>query len=322
MKVLIIGAGAIGLIYGYLLSKSGNQVCHYVRKSRYDKLKDGINVELLDARDEKKPRLIEDLYKIDLRTDFNGTLDYDFILVSMKHGSLDSILKSLRDNNVKNTIVFFNGIWRDVSYVNDFISSDQYLWGYPVAGGNMNYETNLLKAAVLDHVILNEINDTRTKRLESISNMFKEASIKVENPANIIHWIWIHMAINAGVISTCLKYGCASEFMDSLDGLKEGILTIRETLKVAEARGVNLRQFSGEISSFKIPTFISTRIMKKLFKKNIPVRQIMELHNNLDDLFELCTDVYQSVFEYKIKAPLFTEKSKYFLNRSTTNSSN
>ena len=316
MKILIIGAGAIGTIYGYLLSKSGNQVCHYVKGTRYDKLKKGINVELLDARDEKKPRLIEDLYKIDLRTDFSGNLDYDFILVSMKHGSLESILKSFRDNNVKNTIVFFNGVWRDITYVNDFISSDQYLWGYPVAGGNMNYENNLLKAAVLDHVVLNEINNSKTRRLESISNTFKEASIKVETPANIIHWVWIHMAINAGVISTCLKYGSASKFMDSLDGLKEGILTIRETLKVAEARGVDLRQFSGEINSFKIPTFISTRIMKNLFKKNIPVRQIMELHNNVDDLFEICTDVYNSVIEYKIKAPLFTEKSKYFLNQS------
>jgi ketopantoate reductase len=322
MKILVIGAGAIGNIYGYLLSKSGNKVCHYVRNTRYNNLKNGINVELLDARDEKKPRLIEDLYRIDLITDLSGNLDYDFILVSMKHGSIEPILKSFRDNNVKNTIVFFNGIWRDVNYVNDFISSDQYLWGYPVAGGNMNYESNILKAAVLDHVVLNEINDSKTERLDSISNTFKEASIKVETPSNIIHWIWIHMAINAGVISTCLKYGSASKFMDSLDGLKEGILTIRETLKVAEARGVNLRQFSGEINSFKIPTFISTRIMKNLFKKNIPVRQIMELHNNLDDLFELCTDVYNSILEYNIKAPLFTEKAKYFLNQSKMNISN
>jgi serine kinase of HPr protein (carbohydrate metabolism regulator) len=63
----------------------------------------------------------------------------------------------------------------------------------------------------------------------------------------------------------------------------------------------------------KIPTFISTRVMKKLFKKNIPVRQIMELNNNPDDLIELCTDVYNSVLEYNISAPLFTSKAKYFL---------
>ena len=315
MKILIIGAGAIGTIYGYLLSGSGNQVCHYVRINRYEKLVKGINIDLLDAREGKKPKQIKDVYKTDMRTDLDGVSDYDFILVSMKHCSLEPILRRFRDNNVKNTIVFFNGIWRDISYINDFISPDQYLWGYPVAGGNMNYENSLLKAAVLDHIVLNEINGIRTKRLESISNAFREASIKVETPVNIIHWVWIHMAINAGVISTCLKYGGASAFMDSLAALKEGILTIRETLKVAEARGVNLKQFLAETSSFKIPTFISTRIMKRLFRKNIPVRQIMELHNNPDDLFELCTDVYNSISEYNISAPLFFAKSRYFLNQ-------
>jgi ketopantoate reductase len=52
MKVFIIGAGAIGTIYGYLLSKSGNHVCHYVRSDKYEKLKNGVRVDITDARDE------------------------------------------------------------------------------------------------------------------------------------------------------------------------------------------------------------------------------------------------------------------------------
>jgi ketopantoate reductase len=307
MKFLIIGAGAIGTIYGYLLSKSDNQVCHYVKSNKYERLKNGVKIEITDARDERNPGFIEDNYQINLKTDLKNEMDYDIILVSMKHGSLELILRAFKENNVKNTIIFFNGLWKDLDFINEYISPEQYLWGYPVAGGNMDYENNTLHGAVLDHIVLNEINNIETERLKSISATFGKASIKVETPANVIHWIWVHMAINAGVISTCLKYGSAAKFMDSLDALKEGILTIRETLKVAEARGVDLKQFAGEINSFKIPTFISTRVMKRLFKKNTPVRQIMELHNNPDDLIELCTDVYNSIKEYNISAPLFLD---------------
>jgi hypothetical protein len=53
--------------------------------------------------------------------------------------------------------------------------------------------------------------------------------------------------------------------------------------------------------------------MKRLFKNNIPVRQIMELHNNPDDLIELCTDIYNTIKEYNISAPLYMGKARYFL---------
>ena len=82
--------------------------------------------------------------------------------------------------------------------------------------------------------------------------------------------------------------------------------------QVSAARGVDLKKFSGEMDSFKIPSFISARVMKRLFKKNVQVRQITELHNNSEDLPEICADVYHSVLEYSISAPRFKAMSKYF----------
>lgn len=54
MKIMIFGAGAIGTIYGYVLSKAGNEVVHYVRPNRATQIKDGIQVSILDGRNEKK----------------------------------------------------------------------------------------------------------------------------------------------------------------------------------------------------------------------------------------------------------------------------
>ena len=124
------------------------------------------------------------------------------------------------------------------------------------------------------------------------------------------------MAINAGVISTCLKYGSAPAFMNSTKALREGILTIRETLKVAVAKGADLDECKSEIRNYYLSTLISSMAFKQVFRRNVLARKIMELHNNLDDLYDLCTDVYQSAKDLGIHTPLFDQKAQYFLRNS------
>lgn len=122
------------------------------------------------------------------------------------------------------------------------------------------------------------------------------------------------MAINAGIISTCLKYGSASAFMDNARALREGILTMRETLQVAAAKGAILSDYRNEIRTCYLPALFSSIVFKQFFSKNLLPRKIMELHNNLDDLYELCTDVYQSARKLGVRTPLFEQKAKYFLH--------
>ena len=166
------------------------------------------------------------------------------------------------------------------------------------------------------HVLLAEIDGRKTERYQRLVGLFEGAGIKVESPKNILHWIWIHMAINAGVISTCLKYGSARAFMNDTKALREGILTIREALKVAAAKGADLDECKNEVRTYYLPVSFSSITFKRVFKKNILARRIMELHNNLDDLYELCTDVYQSARTLGIHTPLFDQKAGYFLDKS------
>ncbi len=313
MKILIFGAGAIGTIYGYFLSRAGNEVVHYVRENRAGQLRKGIDVNILDGRDEKNMEEIRDHYTIRTITDFKEYREFDLMMVSVKHGSLEGVLQVLKENSITGDILFFNGLWKDYSYVDNFISRERYLWGYPVAGGNMDYENRKLEGAILDHILLGETDGKKTKRLEMIKAIFEKAKIKVETPKDVLHWIWIHMAVNAGVISTCLKYGSAPAFMDNVKALREGILTMREALKVVEARGVNLNDYKNEIKMYYYPALFSSILFKHYFKKNILARKIMELHNNLEDLYELCGDVYGTAKALNISTPLLTNKEKYFL---------
>ena len=71
---------------------------------------------------------------------------------------------------------------------------------------------------------------------------------------NMVEWIWIHMAINAGVTSTAARSGnlenpeeLALNLMNSSSELSLAIKAIREALKVVEARGVNLKLYKAEL---------------------------------------------------------------------------
>ena len=48
-------------------------------------------------------------------------------------------------------------------------------------------------------------NKTTISNYEAISNLFKSSNIKLEKPYDMLEWIWIHMAINAAVISVIGK---------------------------------------------------------------------------------------------------------------------
>ena len=89
---------------------------------------------------------------------------FDLILVSMKHGTLDQALSTLKENNVAGDVVFFNGLWKDYSSVDAYLARDRYLWGYPVAGGNVDYAKARLEGAILDNVLLAEIDGRKTER--------------------------------------------------------------------------------------------------------------------------------------------------------------
>lgn len=61
MKIMVIGAGVIGSVYGYVLAQSGNEVTHYLRKGKSKHFENGIQVRLLDERG-KKPEKYETVY--------------------------------------------------------------------------------------------------------------------------------------------------------------------------------------------------------------------------------------------------------------------
>ena len=131
-------------------------------------------------------------------------------------------------------------------------------------------------------------------------------------PNDMFEWIWIHMAINAGVTSTAGRGGkiddpnrLARELMSDSKALAIAVKSIRETIKTVEARGVDLRLYKNELMSYKIPAWIAGIAMKKLFATNELTSRIMTLHNDINDIMYGCKCVYDEGKKHNLDLPLF-----------------
>ena len=202
------------------------------------------------------------------------------------------------------------GIWEDRPYLEKTMGGWKYVLGYPVAGGNTSGST--LNCCVFDHFMLETRSKTDISNYDALIRLFSDCGIKPEIPYDMLEWIWLHMAINAGVITTAGKYGnvqdtsaAAEKIMNSSKALSEAVLSIRETANIVASRGVCLKNYKNELLPYRILSKLAGLIMKKMFADNLLTRKIMTLHSNLTDLLFVCKSVYECGRENHVQAPIF-----------------
>jgi 2-dehydropantoate 2-reductase len=180
--------------------------------------------------------------------------------------------------------------------------------GFPVAGGG--YKDGMLDGALLDEIRLGELDGQLTPRLERVKQMFEEANLKVDVQPDMVQWLWVHFAINCGIIGAAFKAGGASELLNSILNLRKGILAGREALAVCQARGVEIKDFD-DAKSFYMPAWLGATAVWFMMKTNLPARKIMETHTAVDELQQMYRDLLKSAEELKVPMPHYISLKGY-----------
>ena len=308
MRILIFGTGVIGTVYGYALGQAGVDVTHYVRPGKKQALERGVSMRLLDGR-LKRPREAGVLYKPRIIEILSPADDYDFYIVSVRHYQLDAVLPILKNNIGRADVLFFNGNWAGFETIDPILPRTKYLWGFPVAGGGYTPD-GTLNAALLDEVRLGELDGRSTSRLETLKGMFEQARLKVDVRQDIQHWLWVHFAINTGVIGAAFKVGGATQLLNSIPGLHDAILAGREALEVCQARGVDVKSFA-DARSFYLPAWLGAITVWSMMKTNKPARKIFETHTAMDELREMYYDLLKTGRELNVAMPHYLSMQKY-----------
>ncbi|MBW7920397.1 MAG: ketopantoate reductase family protein [Anaerolineales bacterium] len=310
MKILMFGAGVINTLYGYALAEAGNDVTHYVRPGKKKMLEGGINLKFLDGR-ASPPKQATAQYGAKIVESLSSDDRYELVIVSVRHYQLDSVLPVLKDKIGNADILIFNGNWDGFGNLDQFFPRSQYLLGFPVAGGG--YSGTTLDGALLDEIRLGELDGKSTPRLEHVANVFRDADIKVDVQSDMQRWLWVHFAINSGIIGAAFKAGSAQKLLNSIPLLRTGILAGREALEVCRARGVNVDSFE-DAKSFYLPVWIAAAGVWYMMKSNLPARKIMETHTAVDELQAIYRDVLKSGEALGVPMPHFKSLKPYVDN--------
>ena len=296
MDVCVVGSGVIGSIYGHVLAEAGNDVTHLVRPDRVSRLGDGVEFRLLDARTGGEVH-------VRYRPRLAGALDpdrpYELILASVRHYQLPDLLPVLTTGAGPADIVFFGNLWTSFEPV-DACLRGRYVWGFPVAGGG--FEGHVLHAALLGDVQLGCPAGCPAQRVERVSRMFSGCGLRVEMQPDILAWLWVHFAVEAGVIASAIKAGSVEEFLGSTDRLGEAVLAVRDALAVVRARGVDVEAQPGA-QMFAAPERVVAQSIKELYEVDRAARRIMERHTGGVELARIYSDVVSTGRELGVGMP-------------------
>ena len=273
-----------------------------------------LQVNLLDGRKSQKGMAYRKRYDVEICS----KRDYDLIIISVAQGRIDDVMQLLNREKINGTILLCCNLWHDKPCLDKVMRGYNYILGFPVAGGRIDYKEEedgtegKLDCCLFDHFMLETEYKANIPNYEAICSLFESCNIKLEKPYDMLEWIWIHMAINAAVISVIAKNGdikdsrrSAQKLMDSTKLLSVAVKAIRETTRIVATRGIDMKHYRNELWMYKIPSYVSAVFMKRMFANNTLTRRIMELHGNIDDLLYICNSVYKQGKQNNISAPIF-----------------
>jgi 2-dehydropantoate 2-reductase len=281
MKILMFGRGVITTIYGWAFAEAGNEVTYLVRPGKCGILGGKVVLDLIDARRPagKQERMVE--MNVNCVESLAGLADYDLTIVSVRHDQMKAVAEQLAAApRPKLGTLFFNNCWDDPSAVTAPLGGSAVLWGFPVAGGGWMDERHL-SAAIMPNIHLAEADGSNAQLHEVVKALFESAELKVETHNDFRAWLWLHFAVNAGMVSQAIIQNENSEqLVSSARELARAARLAREAVQVVYARGVSPTAHRSETTIVTMPPFLAGLVIKNLARSNAATRRLMTVHTD------------------------------------------
>lgn len=236
MKIAIIGAGAMGCLYGGKLSAvPGNQVFLLdVWKAHVDAInQDGLfmeeNGELLHYKNITAATNADEVGSVDLAVIFvKSTLTEQAVVSNKAVFGSDTIALTLQ-----------NGLG-NIDSIGSQIGMNRVIAGTTAHGATM-LGAGKMRHAGSGKTMIGELSGATTERITKIAEVFSAAGLEVEISENVLGLVWDKLLVNVGINAltgiTRLKNGALLEYPE-LEGLLED--AVREGIAVANAKGIML----------------------------------------------------------------------------------
>lgn len=235
MKIAILGAGAMGSLFGGYLAKSNNQV--YLIDINEGHV-EAINTKGLIIRRQDDELIIND---IKATTKPNELGEVDLLIVFVKSTVTKQAMEGVKEIISDKTIIMTlqNGIG-NIEKIKEVMPENKIFAGTTSNGSTM-VECGIVYHAGKGKTTIGDINGLISDELKGINDIFNSVGIETSITDNPIGLIWDKLLVNIGINAltavTGFKNGMLLDYDESERILE---LSVKEALAVANKLGIKL----------------------------------------------------------------------------------
>jgi len=237
-KAAVVGTGVIGTIYASILLEQGWSVDHLVRQSPSHTRPERVNVDLWDLRKghERRSRRSYEYTFVEALP-----AEAELVLVPVRLYQLEGALRIFSGMPGDVTAVIFTAIWTGPEPLDAALPNGNYVLADALAGGEISGDR--LTATIKPSLPLGAVHPFAEPRAAKVSEIFSGAGLAPTHEHDILHWHWLQYALNAAMWPALVEAGTARAVVSDRVCLRRMMATLREALRVCEARGVAVGRY-------------------------------------------------------------------------------
>jgi 2-dehydropantoate 2-reductase len=272
MKILIVGAGIIGSIYGWAFAEAGHEVTHLVRPGRAGQYPNGMDIDMYDTRKGHKRDFIG-RYAIRLTEALQPGDGYELIIVPTKHYKLIETLKQIVPQGGNSNYLLLTQNWEGTREIDTILSPSRYAYGDAKAGGAFQDGALVATIASID---IGQVDGRHDDCLDKVVALCRSADIPATLHKNILHYLWVQYAVTGGLWPALVKAGSLPAVLSNRQLGQLGVQAARECLEVVARRGVDLKEYPETrmyMSTSPVALWVAGQVIKFQFRFNKVVQR-------------------------------------------------
>src|SRR5256886_11407024 len=267
MRILIVGAGAVGGYFGGRLAQAGSDVTFLVRPSRAKQLgRDGLRIISPHGDAALTPKLVS-VEEIDK--------PYDLVFLSVKAYALEAAMNDFAAAVGPETMILpvLNGM-RHIDLLAKRFGEHAVIGGVCLVATEIDGQGRIVQLADVQQLVYGERNGESTPRLKTLDATLQGARFDARLSPDIMQAMWekwIQLA-SLGAI-TCLMRGTIGEIVAAPGGAELSIDALNESVAVAtvSAQKPSEKVLSRHAAAMTAPGSLLTPLMYCDLRKGAPV---------------------------------------------------
>lgn len=231
MRILVVGAGAVGGYFGGRLAQAGRDVTFLVRPSRAKQIRSsGLQIISPHGDATIEPNLV---------TASEIQSAYDIVFLSVKSYGLASAMNDFAPAVGPHTVILpvLNGM-RHMDVLEQRFGKETVLGGVCLVATQLDVDGRVIQLADFQSLTYGELDGKQTPRLETVDQAFGSAGFDASVSFHILQDMWqkwVQLA-SLGTI-TCLLRGNIGEIVAVAGGADLSLAALRECAAIASASG-------------------------------------------------------------------------------------